>query len=74
MQFVNGNPGTMVVLIENLRNPLENVITSSFSIKTQTFDGYAMDELLDSLTVNFYCEYPCAECPQGAPSTCESCY
>lgn len=64
----------MVILIENLRNPLENIITSSFGIKTQTFDGYAMDELLNGVTVNFYCEYPCAECPQGAPSTCERCY
>ena len=33
-----------------------------------------MDELYSNLTVNFYCEYPCATCPQGSPSICESCY
>ena len=64
----------MAILIEKLRNPSENVITGSFLIKTESYDGYAMDELSSDMTINFYCEYPCAACPQGAPSTCEECY
>lgn len=32
MQFSQANPGEMVILIENLRNPLTNVVTSSFTI------------------------------------------
>ena len=43
MQFSPSNPGEMVILIENLKNPTENVVTSSFAVKTETFDGYAMD-------------------------------
>ena len=74
MQFSQANPGEIVILIENLKNPKENVITSSFMVVTETFDGYPMDELKTDLTINFYCEYPCANCPQGAPSQCESCY
>ena len=74
MQFSNANPGEMVILIETLRNPKENVVTSSFVVRTESFDGYAMDELTTDLTINFYCEYPCANCPQGSPSRCESCY
>lgn len=33
-----------------------------------------MDELFEDITINFYCEYPCATCPQGYPTKCESCY
>ena len=63
MQFSQANPGEVVILIENLKNPTENVITSSFTVVTETFDGYPMDELKTDLTINFYCEYPCANCP-----------
>ena len=73
-QFKQGNPGEMKILIENLKNPVDNVITQSFSLVTSTTDGYGMDELNEDITINFYCEYPCAACPQGSPSTCESCY
>ena len=34
MQFSNANPGEMVILIESLRNPKENVVTSSFTVQT----------------------------------------
>lgn len=74
MQFAQANPGPMGILIEKLRNPSENVITGSFLITTESYDGYAMDEIRSDITVNFYCEYPCAACPQGSPSTCEECY
>ena len=45
MQFSEANPGEMVILLENLRNPVENIITSSFGIKTKTFDGFDMDRI-----------------------------
>ena len=74
MQFKQANPGALTILIENLMNPADNVITKSFGLTTETADGYAMDELFEDITINFYCEYPCASCPQGSPSTCEACY
>ena len=66
----------MRFLIENLRNPVVNEITDSFLIKTFTRDDYPMDTLLTNMTVNFYCEYPCAECDaeNDAPSRCKACY
>ena len=63
MKFAKANPGEMVILIERLKNPSENIITSSFNIRSETYDGYAMDEITSNITINFYCEYPCAECP-----------
>ena len=62
-QFKQGNPGEMKILIENLKNPVDNIITKSFSLVTATADGYGMDELNEDITINFYCEYPCAACP-----------
>ena len=74
MQFSEANPGEMIILLENLRNPVENIITSSFGIKTMTFDGYDMDQIQSNITVNFFCEYPCAACPPDDPKTCTECY
>ena len=76
LQFALSNPGEMRFLIENLRNPKVNEITNSFLIKTYTKDDYPMDELLTDLSVNFYCEYPCAECDaeNDQPSKCTACY
>ena len=33
-----------------------------------------MDRITNGISINFYCEYPCAECPQEQPSKCSSCY
>ena len=33
-----------------------------------------MDTITSGININFYCEYPCAECPRGQPSKCDSCY
>ena len=74
MLYAQANPGQLEILIENLKNPVENKITSSFGLRTKTFDNYGMDELYEGLTINFYCEYPCASCPEGSPSVCDSCY
>ena len=45
LEFAEANPGEMVILIENFRNPTENIVTSSFGIKTMTYDFYDMDEI-----------------------------
>ena len=34
--YQRGNPGTIKILLTNLRNPVENVITNSFIFKTTT--------------------------------------
>ena len=72
--FYDANPGTIDINIDKLLNPSTNLVTQSFYIVTQTFDGYFMDSLAEGMSINFYCEYPCAECPQGSPSKCELCY
>ena len=33
-----------------------------------------MDTLSADMTVNFFCVYPCASCPQDNPEICTSCY
>ena len=63
VQFYDANPGQMRILLKYLKNPVDNIITDSFLIRTETFDGYQMDEISSGITINFYCEYPCAQCP-----------
>lgn len=63
LEYKQSNPGQMQILIENLMNPTDNVVTGSFGITTKTSDDYSMDELFDEITINFYCEYPCSACP-----------
>ena len=74
MQFSESNPGEMTILIDKLRNPVENIETNSFKIETYTYDDYKMDTLFSNMTVNFFCVYPCASCPQDDPTVCTSCY
>jgi len=74
MEFATANPGRMAISIEKLKNPSENIITSSFNIRTETFDGYPMDDISNGITVNFFCAYPCASCDNSSPTTCQSCY
>lgn len=64
----------MTILIDKLRNPVENIETNSFKIETYTYDDYKMDTLFSNMTVNFFCVYPCASCPQDDPTVCTSCY
>ncbi len=33
-----------------------------------------MDVINSGITIDFYCEYPCAGCPEGKPDFCELCY
>ena len=74
LQFVTENPGQLVITIDSLKNPSERIETSSFKIRTDTSDGYPMDEISENVTIKFSCDFPCATCQQNQPSTCESCY
>ena len=74
LKYAQSNPGKIEILIDKLRNPLENIVTSSFKIDSFTYDGYEIDSLTSDVTVNFFCEYPCAECDPDNPSRCEECY
>lgn len=58
--FFDANPGTISIMIDKLKNPVKNVVTKSFAIVTQTYDGYSMDKIAEGISINFYCEYPCA--------------
>lgn len=53
------NPDRIEFILTTLQNPATNILTSSFEIYTETYDGYLIDELRQNLTVNFYCIFPC---------------
>jgi hypothetical protein len=74
LEYAETNPGEIRLSIENLKNPSENKVTSSFSIKTETFDGYPMDDILTGISINFFCAFPCASCDNNLPTKCQSCY
>ena len=57
-----------------MKNPTENLITSSFKIETFSSDGWALDSVATNVTVNFYCVYPCASCNTIDAAQCRSCY
>lgn len=78
--YQRGNPGTIKILLSQLRNPSENIVTDSFKIETWTQEdtwtdlGFRLDHVLSNITVNFYCEYPCMSCNRDEQSHCNSCY
>lgn len=63
-------------MISKLRNPNKNVISDSFTIETQSPKNFTLDLINNDVTVNFFCEYPCATCPQNntLKDYCLSCY
>lgn len=67
-------PATIELTIESLYNPGTNLITDSFEIETRTYDGFMMDSIVEGLSVNFYCLFPCRTCLEETPSVCLSCY
>lgn len=67
-------PPRIEFVIESLFNPKENIVTESFGIETYTWDNFGIDEIKDSLTVNFFCVYPCKTCNREEPTQCLSCY
>jgi hypothetical protein len=67
-------PDVIEFVIENLTNPIYNIVTESFTIHTYTYDWYAIDKIERDLTLNFYCIFPCATCNFDYPDKCYSCY
>lgn len=67
-------PDSVKIMIQQLQNPLINIITSSFQIQTYTYDDYQIDQILSGLEINFYCVYPCKSCNTSRPTQCLSCY
>lgn len=61
-------PDMVKIMIQQLQNPLINVVTSSFFIQTYTYDDYLIDEILTGLEINFYCVYPCRSCNTSRPT------
>ena len=39
-----------------------------------TNDKYDLDLIDSSVTVNFFCEYPCKDCDKKTPDVCTACY
>ena len=74
LTYTAGNPGAVRIVLSKLKNPTENIITSSFTIETFTPDGWVLDKVNSNITVNFYCAYPCASCYTNNPEQCLSCY
>jgi hypothetical protein len=72
--YSRGNPGAIRMIFSMLRNPVENIVTESFKIETETSDGWKLDTIASNVTVNFYCKYPCASCNIDEPDVCLSCY
>jgi hypothetical protein len=60
-------PDTIEFVLENLVNPIYNIVTDSFTIKTRTWDYYPIDEITANLTLNFFCIFPCATCNLTQP-------
>ena len=72
--FQRGNPGKIRFMLDSLKNPKDNIETGSFSIETYTPDEWVLDKISTNVTVNFYCEYPCASCNKEVKDQCYSCY
>ena len=72
--YQRGNPGTVRILIESLENPNENILTNSFRLVTLTSNGFLLDTVEQGLSINFFCEYPCAACDDNRKDRCLECY
>jgi len=57
-------PDVIEFILENLTNPIDNIVTESFTILTKTWDGYEIDSVDTDLVLNFVCVFPCATCDQ----------
>lgn len=68
-------PLQITIMVMQIKNPLDNIITETFQIVTETWDGYLIDTLEEGLNVNFFCVFPCKQCDEeNDPSYCLSCY
>ena len=57
-----------------MRNPKENILTDSFKIFTETYDGYGIDRIVKGMKINFVCIFPCKLCNEDVPTECYACY
>jgi hypothetical protein len=55
-------PDIVEIIFQGFSNPNDNIVTDSWKLRTYTWDNYLIDTLDDGLSINFYCEYPCATC------------
>lgn len=67
-------PDVIEFVFVGLVNPIYNIVTNSFKIRTHTWDGYEIDYIDSGLELNFYCTFPCATCNLNKPDQCYSCY
>ena len=58
--------------LQILRNANNSVITDTFGLTTQTYDGFIIDSKTDYLSISFNCKYPCQSCEADLIS-CLSC-
>lgn len=59
--------------LRGLINAMTTTPSASYTISTQTHDGFLVDQQLSNLIVAAACNYPCITCPQGEPDVCRSC-
>ena len=67
----------LVITIDGLRNPYNNEASSSFEVVTFNKEDnvlYFVDQIVDGLTVDSQCDYPCNECLSTDRTHCLSCY
>lgn len=63
-------PEIIIIQITELNNPVNNIVTDSFEIKTINYEGYGIDEQKIGLEVNFFCMFPCRSCNESFPTIC----
>ena len=72
--FQSTNPGLIKIIFETFQNPDNNIQTNPFVLTTRTSDGYLLDKDNTTLTVDFFCQFPCASCSPFDKTLCYSCY
>lgn len=72
--FQKANPGTIRIILSQLKNPPQNIVTSSLKVQTFTANGYLIDDLSTGISINFFCQYPCQSCDAKINSVCTACY
>ena len=67
---ITEKPFSIQFKINNIENPSIPIITSTFAIQTNSYDGYMLDQLSQGLTINFICGMPCQTCQTGSNTKC----
>lgn len=72
-----GEDQALRITINGLSNPYNNEASSSFEIVTFSSEEgvlYFIDQVIEGLTVNSLCSYPCKNCLSNDPTHCTSCF